>query len=595
MLYGDNPVEDLKKAFTDPNTGQYNAQQAYQQIQTLEKGTVEQKKDLENYLDYLVQARLQEKYNSLLNNTINYPKWLVEKQTAEGAQMAKVSYVQKLYTDIADSTIKISDKEIEDYVSKHKKDFKQTESRSISYAAFSTLPTGADSAAAKEKLEKVIPAFRDAGNINDYLQSQGVTTYYDGYINGKKIQIAQKDSIFKTPVGAIYGPYLDGGSWSIARVIGVKSMPDTVKVRHILIGTMQQDPQSGQTMQIRDSATAYKLADSLKNAIALGSSFDSLVVRFSDDEGSKAKGGVYDSVSSGQMVPQFNDFIFTNPVGSKGVVNTQFGAHYIEILGQKGSDAAYKVAYLSEPIETSDATTEAADRQAAQFASQARNAKDFDAAAEKLRSQKGFTKSVAQNILPTAAQIPGLGESRQFVKDIYKGDKGEVMAPQKVGSNYVVALITDVAEEGTQTAAQARMMVEPLLRNKKKAEAILKQLGPITTLEAASTKLGMPVVTVDSIRFSGPPSAGLNEQKVIGAAFNKANTGKVITTGIEGSQGVFIVRVDNLTSTSVANANVAQERQQRVAQAKMQVMYQAPPTQALREAATIKDYRSKFY
>ena len=36
------------------------------------------------------------------------------------------------------------------------------------------------------------------------------------------------------------------------------------------------------------------------------------------------------------MVPEFNDFIFGNPVGSKGIVKTEFGYHYIEILSQKG-------------------------------------------------------------------------------------------------------------------------------------------------------------------------------------------------------------------------------------------------------------------
>ena len=87
-----------------------------------------------------------------------------------------------------------------------------------------------------------------------------------------------------------------------------------------------------------------------------GAIFDSLVVKYSDDQGSKTNGGVYDNVYSGQMVPAFNDFIFDHKVGESGVVKTEFGYHYIEILSQKGSTPAYKVAYLSKKIETSDET-----------------------------------------------------------------------------------------------------------------------------------------------------------------------------------------------------------------------------------------------
>ena len=99
-------------------------------------------------------------------------------------------------------------------------------------------------------------------------------------------------------------------------------MPDSVKIRHILIGTSN-----------RDTATAYALADSLQKAIAKGSVFDSLAAKFSDDGGSKDKGGVYESVYSGQMVPPFNEFIFLNPVGAKGIVKTEFGYHIIKRAG----------------------------------------------------------------------------------------------------------------------------------------------------------------------------------------------------------------------------------------------------------------------
>jgi peptidyl-prolyl cis-trans isomerase D len=84
-----------------------------------------------------------------------------------------------------------------------------------------------------------------------------------------------------------------------------------------------------------------------------------------------------------------------------------------------------------------------------------------------------------------------------------------------------------------------------------------------------------------------------SEQKVIGAAFNPANKGKVSDV-IEGSSGVFVIRVNNISATPVPNANVAEQRKARYEQAKQQAMYSSP-LQALREDASIKDRRSKFF
>jgi peptidyl-prolyl cis-trans isomerase D len=67
----------------------------------------------------------------------------------------------------------------------------------------------------------------------------------------------------------------------------------------------------------------------------------------------------------------------------------------------------------------------------------------------------------------------------------------------------------------------------------------------------------------------------------------------VISEPIAGTQGVYIVRVDNLSNTPVQAANVDEARKMRFMQAKQQAQFQS--LQALREDATIKDFRSKFY
>ena len=603
ILYGPNAPQDLKQQFTDPQTGFYNAQLAKQQIDQMMKSKQtppQQKEQFNLYVSQLELSRMNEKYNSLLTNSSNFPKWLIEKQNADQSQMGKVSVVREFYSSIPDSAVKVTDKEIEDYISKRKKEYKQEESRSIAYVSFSALPTAADSVATREKLAALKPELDSTKELQQFLQSQGVNNYYDGYINGSKIQIAAKDSIFKIPVGSVYGPYLDGGAYALAKLVGIKSQPDTVKVRHILAATTKQDPQTGQPYSVRDTATAKKLIDSIQTAIINGSNFDSLVKLSDDDpEGEnpqrgKYKGGIYDRVTAGQMVHEFNDYIFGNPVGSKGVVKTEFGYHYIEILSAKGSSPAYKIAYLTMPIEASQETDANASNAATLFAGDSRDQKSFDANSEKLSKEKGINKLVANNITPNAFQVPGVGLSRSFVKNIYAAKLGQVLEPERVGDNYVVAIVTETFKEGTQTAAKARMVVEPLLMNKKKAEIIQKKVGNITTLEAAAAALGGKAIEVaDSVRLSGSQTSIVaSEPKVIGATFNPANNGKVVPAAIAGTSGVYVVRVDNVSTTPVANANVADQRKTKYQEAKMRGVY---PQQVLTEAASIKDNRSELY
>jgi peptidyl-prolyl cis-trans isomerase D len=603
VLYGQNPPEDLKKQFTDPATGQYNGQMAKQQIDQVlknRKGTAEQlaaREQLISYVNYLENNRLSEKYRALLNNSVNVPKWLIEKEIADKSQLATIAMVRENYAAVNDTTIKITDKEIEDYISKNKEDYKQVESRSISYVTFSALPSAADTASALASIMELKPEFDTTKNIESFLLAQGERNFYDGYINGSRIQIPVKDSIFKLPIGGVYGPYLDGSNYSLARLLATRTQPDTVNIRHILVATMQRDPQSGQFYPVRDSATARKTIDSIQTAIIGGANFDSLVVQLSDDEGSKAKGGLYEKVESGVMATKFNDYIFGNPAGTKGVVKTEFGYHYIEILSTKGNSPAYKVAYLSRPIETSTETDNNANNEASTFASQSRDLKAFNANAEKLKA-KGINKNIAAEILPTAYQVSGLGMSRAFIKNIFEADLGDVLEPEKVEDNYVVAVVTEVNEEGTKSAAKARIAVEPLLKNKKIAEKLRQKVGNPASLEAAATALGgKQIEIVDSLRLGGMQSTPVGmslggEPKVIGASFNPANKGKI--TVIEGGSALYVIRVDNIVATPVAAANVAEERKARVQQLKQQAMYRSP-LQALRESATIKDRRSEFF
>ncbi|GAC1416446.1 MAG: SurA N-terminal domain-containing protein [Flavisolibacter sp.] len=599
ILYGANPPEDLKKGFTDPKTGIFNAIAAQQRLNAvLKTGTPDEKSQLLKYQEALKSQRLMGKYMALLANTIYFPKWFLEKRNADNSYLATTSYLNQPYTSIADSTVKISDAEIESYEKEHKKDFEQKEeTRAISYVSFSAAPNSADSAFVKSQMEKLKESFRVAQDPGGFIAQQGsAIAYFDGYKGKSIIQIPAKDSILLLAKGAVYGPYLDQNNYVLARMIDYKNLPDSAKARHILIQT--NNPQTGQTLL--DDSSAEKKIDSIKIAIDKGARFDSLAKMFSDDKGSGEKGGLLATPQTeyfpqGQMVKAFNDFVFNGKPGERKIVKTEFGYHLVEILDQKNIEPSYKIAYLAKAISASNETDNSANNQASLFGGDSRNLKAFNENYEKNLKSKGINKFVAPDIKPMDYNVSGLqGSARRLVKTIFEAAKGDVIGPERVGDNYIVAIVTEVNEPGLQGAGKARPMIEPVLRNKKKAEKIIKNIGSVNTLEAIASKIGQKIQKQDSLRFNGGNNALGYEPKVLGAIFNPANKGKTVGEPIAGTQGVYIIRVDQVITTPVVAAGLDQQAKMMEMQARQTMQYRSP-IEALRKTADVKDNRAKFY
>lgn len=590
ILFGDNPPQWISQApeFQDQATGRVDINKVKDYFKQIKK---EKNNDkiapfYQAYINPEIEQRLQQKYKQLLAGAAYVPQWMVEKTNADNNAIANISYIYVPYATIADSTIKVSDDEINTYVSKHKKEFKQEEEvRSIAYVNFEAAPSAADTATVKEKLKELKSEFLSTQSMTSFIAKTGSKIpYYEGFISRKEIKQQAKDSIIKAGVGNIYGPYIDANNMVISRIIAAKQIPDTVKVRHILVATKQQQ-RDGSSATIRSDEDAKKLADSLANAIKAGSSFDSLVVKFSDDPGSKDKGGVYEKVVSGQMVTPFNDFLFTGKVGDKGVVKTDFGYHYMEILSQKGSTDAYKVAYIAKEIVASAETENAANTKASQFAVSIKNKAGFDTAVKSL-GKSAMIADVKENDFT----IAGL-EKRDVVRWVFDHKVGDVTEPISATDKYMVAIITAINEKGLQTAAQARQRVEPFVRNEKKAKQIIETKFKGNTLETYAQSAGLPVARLDSIAFGNTyiPNIGA-EPKILGAAFNKNLQGKV-SQPIAGANGVMAIKGEAIAAKP-ATTDLEGLRKQLEQPLKG---FSNRAGEVLKKAASITDNRSKFF
>ena len=541
VLFGNE--SPFKQEFTDPTTGEFKVNEAKQAVAQIKKSkNVDQIKQIEKvYIEPSIENRLRNKYQVLVVKGVQVPKWLAEKQFTEASSIASISFVGIPYSSILDGTIKITDDEIASYLKENAAAYQVEEtSRSISFVGFSAAPSAADSITAINDIESYKQDFKNSTDAAKFLNKVGTEIpYYDSYISKKSLQIPQKDSLLNVGVGGVYGPYVDGRNFTIAKIIGVKQWPDSASVRHILIATI--NPQNGQ--QVRADSVAKKLADSISLAIRGGASFEEMVAKYSDDAGSKTTGGKYELFPQAKMTPAFNDFSFDNPVGAKAVVKTDFGYHYMEVLQQTPRGPAYKIAYLSKMVMPSNETINAASTAAAQFASVSKDSKSFNAAAVKLNKQA----IPASDIKANDFEIPGIGTARNIIRWVYEQDLNDVSEPFELGDNYVVALITSEEKKGLASVSAARPQVEGIIRDKKKAEKIKASIKG-KTLEAIAAGANSFVQRADSIGFGFSMITGIgNEPKLVGAAFNKSLINKV-SEPIAANAGVFSVSVNGIAA-----------------------------------------------
>ena len=575
----------FKQEFTDPNTGEFKVNDAKQAIAQVKKSkNQEQINQIEKlYIEPSIENRLRNKYQALIVKGLQLPTWMVQKQYNESNSIANIDIIGVPYANISDSTIKVTDDEVASYIKENAAAFQVEEaSKSINFVGFSAAPTSADSTNVLNSITALKADFQAAQDPAVFLNKVGSDLpFYNSFISGKSIQIPNKEAIIAAGVGNAYGPYVDGKNYTIAKVIGVKQWPDSASVRHILITTAGQNGQL-----VRDDSTAKKLIDSIRFAIAGGASFDAMVLKYSEDAGSKEKGGKYEMFPQAQMVGPFNDFSFDNSVGTKGVVKTDFGYHYIEVLKQTPRSPAYKIAYLSKAILPSSETIGAASAAAAAFATASKDIKSFNQEAVKLNKQT----FPAVGIKSMDYEIPGLGESRSLVRWVYENDLNSVSEPTEIGDSYFVAIITGEEKAGLASVASAKPQVEGILRDQKKATQI-KQSFKGNTMEAIAASAKTIVQPADSINFNYSLIPGIgNEPKLVGAAVNKAFLNKP-SAPIAGNAGVFVISVKSQGAKAATQDLVSFESD--LLNRTRSVIYRT--NIALKKVAKIKDNRMKVY
>ncbi|NQT25683.1 peptidylprolyl isomerase [candidate division KSB1 bacterium] len=102
----------------------------------------------------------------------------------------------------------------------------------------------------------------------------------------------------------------------------------TATVRHILLNTTSLSDSTKIEVQ--------KKAEDLLARAKKGENFEKLVKDYSEDPGSKDRGGLYSDFERGTMVKSFEEAAFNTPIGEFSLVETRFGYHIMKIESRKG-------------------------------------------------------------------------------------------------------------------------------------------------------------------------------------------------------------------------------------------------------------------
>lgn len=597
LQFGNFVSPVISERFRGQN-GQVDMEQLGQIKQAIEGGQLNDEKYAEFRTrwavqeDEIIKQRLQDKIMGMINKGIYSPTWQSEMAFAENNQRVDYLYVRIPYDKVQDSEIKVTDDDYAAYLKENPKLYDQAEeTRLVNYISFEVVPTAGDTAAARAKVTEFIPKMLGKEDSLAIVNQGG--TYEASYKAKGELPAAVADRFATTPLDSVVGPYIDGGSWTIAKLIDRKVLPDSVRARHILV--------RGATPE------GEKKIDSLNNLISTGKvRFDSLAIRASED-GSAPKGGDLGFFANGAMVPEFNNVCFNTGVQGKVYkVMTQFGWHLVEITGKKfiTNQTSVRAAYLSELIRPSTATQQNVKDKALAIVGSVKNLQELEAKA----ASENLQLQVSQALKSSDFSIGLLGsgtDARNLIKWVFKKDVDAGDVSKEVfafvdpnggfyDSKYAIVALRSIAPKGGATVAalKANPQVEIEVKNRKKAEVIKAKLNGISDLAGAANAYGMTVDTAvgGSLLQVSVPKGG-PEPRVLGTVFSLKNgqTSKAIA----GKTGVYMVQPISEPVAAPAPADMSMFRRQVVSVATGTV--RTSLMNALKKNADISDNRATYY
>jgi len=586
MVQGNNIHPIIRQLFTNPQTGQFNKSTVLNFLKAVDSNAAsnEQKTYWLYIEDQISKDRLYTKYIGLVSKGLFITKEQSKYSLASNSKIVNIQYIKQEYNTIPDSAVTVSESEINNYYKQHQSEYKETALREIQYVTFPVVASQKDDNDTKKWIDEIKNDFTSCKSNKEFVNINSDVHFDDTYNKKDELSSELVDFAFNGKVGDVYGPYKKDGKYQLVKIDDIANLPDSVKARHILILPKTAGSQK----------RAIEIADSLKNRIEKGESFDTLAKKYSEDKGSVARGGDLGWFKKNQMIKEFEDVCFTGKVGEIYTVTSKYGVHVIELMKKGKEEKQVKLAKLIRNIEPSNNTYQAVYAMASEFASKTETVAQFK---ENIKKDN-LNKKIAR-VKENDEQITGLDKSRLLIRAAYTAKNNTVLKNKEgssifeFGDNFVIGILSEARNNGIATLESVRPRIVMAVKKGKKAKIIAAKMKEATTgndLEATAKKLNTEVKDANNITFNSYTAAYGMEPAVTGTLIS-LGTNK-ISTPIEGLTGVYLAKV--ISEKENTNTGTEETEAAKLTQSlSYRTNYFAYET--LKNKAEIEDLRSKFY
>ena len=503
--------------------------------------TKEEQKRWNGFTKSLVGNRSVNKYNTLLTKSLYTTTFEAKKSIAENQNTVNARIVSKSYAMIADSTIKVTDEEIKNAYDARKYMFNQDyDARKITYALLNIQPSGKD----------VNNAISKAANLKDGFQTIEDPEQLINFVNKNsdkgfkktaynKNEIKGLDSVMKTP-NTVYGPFQENNVVYLVKYLDNKTFTDSVKASHILI-----------KKESKSKEEAIAIFDSIKIKIAQGMPFELAAMQYSEDEGSKMKGGDLGFFGKGMMVKPFEEAAFKTKIGDLEVVTSDFGTHLLKVQNKKES-VKPEVITIEQKITPSKETESTAYSLLAKL-EPLKTKEEFEAVAK----ANGIALQNQPNIKKEQKSIGAIQDAGSIVTWAFESKIFDVKK-FVLGSENIVAIITGVRTKGMPRMEEVKEESEMIAKQMKKGDMIAVEMSKAgASLEAVATTMNLKIDSANALNFNGfVPNVG-QDPVLIAKMFN-AKQGAV-SKPVKGMSGVYMFIVDAVNNnTPITPENITE-------------------------------------
>jgi len=294
-------------------------------------------------------------------------------------------------------------------------------------------------------------------------------------------------------------------------------VPNRVHAEHILFMTVGKT--DAEVDEIKKTAE-----DVLKQA-KKGAKFEDLAKKYSEDPGSKEKGGDLGWITQGQTVPEFEKTAFGLDKGQMSdLVKTQYGFHIIKSLEKE--TARTKTFDEVKDSLRAPMILQQADQQAADAADQLAKAirQSNKVSLDDLAKQYQLTVSQTRPISATDPVLE-LGNSKEVKDAIFRLRQNELSLPIRTDRGYVVLSVQQITPAHQGSLEEVHEQVVNDLKQeesgnlaKTKAEELAKRVKTGEKFDAAAKALGLEAKTSDLISRNDSIT-GAASGKQLGEAF----------------------------------------------------------------------------